>query len=126
MLSWEEAWDAAASRPKRYVEGEIEAFLGEWVDDYDLEGLINACTYIDPRTGARMWEPRFLEDDEAFTNIIDRYDKTLQDEDDEDLAPRPEDRIDDEDLAEWEIMREGYYEPGKIIIDPMFWGDDND
>lgn len=78
--TWEEAWDLATmGEQRRFYINELMGYLGEFADDYDIEGLTDALTYIDPRTGNRCWEPRFLNDEEAFRGIVECYDKTLID-----------------------------------------------
>lgn len=41
---------------KQFEMYELEAFIGEFINDYDVEAIIDEATEIDYRTGNRYWK----------------------------------------------------------------------
>ena len=59
---------------KLYQEHELEAYLGEHMEDFDVEAIVDEATEIDPRTGNRYWKDGI--DDVDIAEICERHDKT--------------------------------------------------
>ena len=59
----EEAADRAEPAAREvYQRAELEAFLGEYVDAYDVDAIEDEATEYDPNTGAQLWTPEAVRD----------------------------------------------------------------
>ena len=57
-------------RPTLFEEYELEAYLGDFVDDYDAEGIIQEVTFV--RDGKRYWKPE-MQDSDEFEQIVRKH-----------------------------------------------------
>ena len=47
--------DRLASTRKPFEMYELEAYLGDFAGDFDVDAIVDEATYVDPRTGNRYW-----------------------------------------------------------------------
>jgi hypothetical protein len=67
----EEAADRAETAAREvYQRAELEAFLGEYVDAYDVDAIEDEATETDPKTGAQLWTPEAVRD---LMSICERH-----------------------------------------------------
>lgn len=57
---------------KAYQRAELEAFLGEYVDAYDVDAIEDEATEYDPKTGAQLWTPEAVSD---LMSICERHER---------------------------------------------------
>lgn len=69
--------DEMSNRP--FNIDELYDFLGEFVDDYDIQGILDDATECDPITGNRFWKVSAL-DPEDFQRIVDNHEKAIHEE----------------------------------------------
>lgn len=62
-------------KPNLFQQYELDALLGEYADDFDIDGIIREVTIID-RDGDRIWKD--LEDDDLY-RIIEEHDMSNSD-----------------------------------------------
>jgi len=74
MTSHEDDDDAMSDRP--FNIDELLDFLGDYVEDYDVTGIIDDATDCDPITGNRFWRWGAL-DSEEFQRIVDKHEKSV-------------------------------------------------
>lgn len=55
---------------KAYQRAELEAFLGEYAGDYDVDAIEDEATETDPKTGAQLWTPEAVRD---LMSICERH-----------------------------------------------------
>lgn len=66
--------DAMSDRP--FNIDELLDFLGDYVEDYDVTGIIDDATDCDPITGDRFWKWGAL-DSEEFQRIVDKHERVV-------------------------------------------------
>lgn len=52
---------------------ELDAYLGDFAGDFDVEAIVDVATYVDPKTGNRFWK-----DGIDLAAICERYDLSSQ------------------------------------------------
>lgn len=84
----------------RYGLCEIEAFVNWEEDEYDIDGILEEVTFVDPMTGDRYWEPEFVDDEDALFEVCMRYHKDDDEEDDDEDVEQEESEHMDDIMAE--------------------------
>lgn len=74
MTSHEDDDDAMSDRP--FNIDELLDFLGDYVEDYDVPGIIDDATDCDHITGDRFWKWGAL-DSEEFQRIVDKHERVV-------------------------------------------------
>lgn len=64
---------------------ELYDFLGEFVEDFDIQGILDDATECDPINGNRFWKTSALDPDD-FQRIVDAHEKTIHEETLENVA----------------------------------------
>lgn len=65
-------YDFEESRSKIYQRSDLLAILGDYPDDFDIEGIEDECTYVS-RDGKTYWRS-FCDDVDVFCSILQRFD----------------------------------------------------
>jgi len=58
-----------------FQEDVLEALLGDYRDDFDIDGIIEDATYIDYSDGNRYWKDM---DEDEMNEILMKHDKGLR------------------------------------------------
>ena len=64
--------DHEAEEAATYQRAELEAFLGEYVDAYDVDAIEDEATETDPKTCAQLWTPEAVRD---LISICERHER---------------------------------------------------
>lgn len=73
LIDFEDQARFEAERGGLFQEYELDAYLGDFEDDYDKEAIIDEATVIDYRTGNRYWR-----EDVDLAEVCQRHDKTAE------------------------------------------------
>lgn len=58
----------------QYQAHEIEALLGDYAGDYDIEALVDEITEVDYRTGNRYYTEEYRSlDDDGLAQLLERH-----------------------------------------------------
>lgn len=63
-------------RKDDFIELEIKPFLGDYADDYDLDGIFDEVAEWDERLGY-VWKSEFVDQDDGSTHYETAYNKVL-------------------------------------------------
>lgn len=93
-------------RRVRFYEDELLGYLGDYAGDYDIDGIVDEVTEVDPQTGDRYWLEEFVMRNDATCGwyLFDACERhLLPSESDEDTHEddAEDDTVDDDAQAKW-------------------------
>ena len=72
--TYEIAYVVDTGMSELFQDFELEALLGEFIDDYDYDAIVEEVTVVNYKTGNRHWKDI---DDDEMNEILERHDKKL-------------------------------------------------